>query len=147
MVSVRSEHFTGGCLCGAIRYEIHAEVSGLRACHCYNCQRSSGNFGTVNAVVPTDSLKITKGTPKMYHDAATRSGRTLSRFFCGECGSPVYSSRNPNPGFVVVRAGTLDDSDALKITGNIWTSTARPWAFIDRSTECHPENMPAPAPK
>jgi hypothetical protein len=135
---------TGGCLCGAIRYEISAPVTGLRACHCINCQKHSGAQGTVNAVVPTDSFRITKGAPKKYDDSATRSGRTLSRFFCAECGSPIYSTRNPNPGFVVVRAGTLDDSSGMKIAGNIWTSTARPWAHIDRSTECHAENIPAP---
>jgi hypothetical protein len=78
---------------------------------------------------------------------ATQSGRTLSRHFCGNCGSPIYSHRNPNPGFVVVRAGTLDDKGGLKITGNIWTSTAAPWSHIDPSSERHPGNMPAPAPK
>jgi hypothetical protein len=55
--------------------------------------------------------------------------------------------RNPNPGFVVVRAGTLDDKSGLKITGNIWTSTAAAWSHIDPSTECHPENLPPPPPK
>jgi hypothetical protein len=137
----------GGCLCGAIRYIIDAPVSGLRACHCVNCQKASGAGGTVNAVVPTDKFRITKGAPRKYHDAATKSGRTLSRYFCESCGSPIYSERNPNPGFVVVRAGTLDDKRGLKISGNIWTSTATPWAHIDPSTECHPENLPPPPPK
>ena len=113
----------GGCLCGAVRYTISIPVSTLRACHCLNCQKSSGAAGTVNAVVPTDSFRITKGETRKYDDSATQSGRTLSRHFCAECGSPIYSHRNPNPGFVVVRAGTLDDSSGMKITGNIWTAT------------------------
>ncbi len=138
---------TGGCLCGAIRYTINAAVSGLRACHCLNCQKSSGTGGTVNAVVPTGSFTITKGTPKRYHDSATQSGRTLSRHFCGDCGSPIYSQRNPDPGFVVVRAGTLEDSSGMRITGNIWTAAARPWDHIDLSTECHPGNLPPPPSK
>ncbi len=138
---------TGGCLCGAIRYTIDAAVSGLRACHCLNCQKSSGTGGTVNAVVPTGSFKIVKGSVKRYHDAATQSGRTLSRNFCGDCGSPVYSQRNPDPGFVVVRAGTLDDSTGMKIVTNIWTAAARTWDHIDPATERHPGNMPPPPPK
>lgn len=137
---------TGGCLCGAIRYEIGAPVAALRACHCLNCQKSSGNFGTVNAVVPTESFRIVKGETKKYDDAATRSGRVLSRHFCANCGSPIYSTRNPNPGFIVVRAGSLDDSSGLRIASHIWTSTARPWAHIDPGAECHPENLPAPPP-
>ena len=138
---------TGGCLCGAVRYTINAAVTGLRACHCINCQKASGTGGTVNAVVPSDSFKITKGATKRYDDSATHSGRTLSRHFCADCGSPIYSHRNPNPGFVVVRAGSLDNSSGMKITGNIWTASARPWDYIDRSTECHPGNMPPPPPK
>jgi len=138
---------TGGCLCGAIRYTVRAPVATLRACHCTNCQKSSGAAGTVNAVVPSASFRITKGATRKYDDSATHSGRTLSRHFCADCGSPIYSQRNPDPGFLVVRAGTLDDSSGMKIATNIWTASARPWAFIDRSTECHPGNMPPPPPK
>lgn len=137
----------GGCLCGAIRYTIDAPLAGLRACHCLNCQKASGTGGSVNAVVPTDKFRITKGETKKYDDSATQSGRTLSRHFCGNCGSPIYSHRNPNPGFVVVRAGSLDDSSGLKIATHIWTSTARSWDPIDPATERHPQNMPAPTPK
>jgi hypothetical protein len=142
-----STPLTGGCLCGAIRYTIDAEVTGLRACHCRNCQRHSGTGGTVNAVVPTGQFTITKGAPKKYQDSATQSGRTLSRHFCAECGSSIYSQRNPDPGFVVVRAGSLDDSSGMKITSDIWTATAPPWAYIDPSSERHPGNMPPPPQK
>jgi hypothetical protein len=138
---------TGGCLCGAVRYTISVPVSNLRACHCLNCQKHSGAAGTVNAIVPTESFKITMGETKCYNDSATKSGRTLSRHFCPNCGSPLYSHRNPNPGFVVVRAGSLDDSSGMRIAANIWTATARPWAHIDPATERHPENAPPPPPK
>ena len=100
----------------------------------------------INAAVPSAEFKITQGTPKRFTGVAD-SGRTLHRYFCGDCGSPIYSHRNPNPGFVVVRAGSLDDSSGMKITGNIWTASARPWDYIDSSTECHPGNMPPPPPK
>ena len=138
---------TGGCLCGAVRYEITAPVTALRACHCLNCQKHTGSGGSVNAVVPKDSFRITKGEPKKYEDSATQSGRTLSRHFCGNCGSPLFSQRNPDIGIRIVRAGTLDDSSGMKIAANIWTSTARPWDHIDPSTECHAGNAPPPPSK
>jgi hypothetical protein len=138
---------TGGCLCRAVRYEITAPVSALRACHCLNCQKHTGSGGSVNAVVPKDHFRITQGTPKKYEDSATQSGRTLSRHFCGTCGSPLFSQRNPDIGIRIVRAGTLDDSSGMKIAANIWTSTARPWDHIDPATECHAENAPPPPPK
>ena len=138
---------TGGCLCGAVRYTVSAQVTSLRVCHCANCQRASGAFGSINAVVPTDSFQIVKGTAKRYDDSATKSGGTLSRHFCAECGSPIFSTRNPNPGFIVVRAGSLDDTSGMKITANIWTDSARPWAHIDPATERHPGNAPPPPQK
>ncbi|HZQ73547.1 MAG TPA: GFA family protein [Burkholderiales bacterium] len=125
---------TGGCLCGAIRYIISAPVAELRACHCTNCQKASGAAGSVNAVLPASAFQITKGAPKRY-SAVVDSGRTLHRFFCGDCGSPLYSQRANAPETVVVRAGSMDDSSGMKITANIWTKSARPWAYIDPASK------------
>ena len=129
---------TGGCLCGAVRYTVSIPVTELRACHCTHCQKTSGAAGTVNAIVPSEAFRLTQGTPKRY-DAKADSGRTLYRFFCGDCGSPVYSQRATAPERVVVRAGTFDQPGDMKITANIWTRSARPWAYIDPTTSLHAE--------
>jgi hypothetical protein len=128
---------TGSCLCGAIRYTISAPVDELRACHCTHCQKASGAGGSVNAVVPSDAFKLTQGTPKRYAGKAD-SGRTLYRYFCGDCGSPVYSQRETNPGMVVVRAGGFDNAGDMKITAHIWTKSARPWSYMDPASTRHP---------
>ena len=127
---------TGSCLCGAIRYRINTGVSELRACHCQHCQKASGTFGSVNVVIPASAFEITQGTPKRY-DAKAESGRTLHRYFCGDCGSPIYSKRaTEHNDLVVVRAGTLDDPPGeMKITAHIWTSRARTWAHIDPASK------------
>jgi hypothetical protein len=125
---------TGGCLCGAIRYTVNAPVTGLRACHCTHCQKTSGTGSSVNAVILSKDFTLTRGAPKRYTDKAD-SGRLLQRFFCGDCGSPIYSQRDATPERMVVRAGTFDDSSAMKIVTNIWTKSARPWSHIDPGTE------------
>jgi len=89
-------------------------------------------------------FKLTQGRPKRY-TAVADSGRTLHRFFCGECGSPLYSQRDATPENMALRAGTLDDSTGMKITGNIWTNSARPWSHIDPSTHRFPGQPDAPA--
>jgi hypothetical protein len=129
----------GSCLCGGIRFSIALPVKELRACHCRNCQKASGAGGSVNAVVPASAFRITNGAPKRY-SARADSGRLLHRYFCGDCGSPVYSQRDATPETVVVRAGLFDGGDAsdMKITANIWTASARPWSHIDPSTLQHP---------
>jgi hypothetical protein len=137
---------TGGCLCGAIRYTISVPITELRACHCTNCQRASGAAGSVNAVIPAAAFKLTRGTLKRY-DSLADSGRTLYRCFCGDCGSPVYSQRATALDTVVVRAGTLDAAEDMKITANIWTRSARPWAYIDPASKQFPRQPDAPAAK
>lgn len=125
---------TGSCLCGAIRYTVSVPVTDLRACHCVHCQKASGTAGSVNAVVPGSAFRITQGTPKRY-EAKADSGRTLYRFFCGDCGSPIYSQRSTGTEVLVVRAGTFDNAEGMKITANIWTRSARPWAYIDPESQ------------
>jgi hypothetical protein len=135
---------TGGCLCGAIRYTVDVPITELRACHCTHCQKASGAAGSVNAVIPGAALHITRGTPRRY-DAHADSGRTLCRYFCADCGSPIYAHRATTPETVVLRAGTLDDAGEMKITTNIWTRSARPWAHIDPASKQFPGQPDAPA--
>jgi len=130
---------TGGCLCAAIRYTVSTPVTELRACHCTHCQKGSGTGSSVNAVIQSEHFSLTQGTPKRYTDKAD-SGRTLFRFFCGDCGSPIYSQRQATPERMVVRAGTFDNPPPMKITANIWTKSARPWSWIDPASEQLPGN-------
>ena len=139
---------TGGCLCGTIRYTVSTPISELRACHCRDCQKSSGTWGSVNAMIPSSALKLTQGTPKRYTVTAD-SGRTLYRYFCGDCGSPLFSRRELTPENTSLRIGTLDAKHAggMRITGNIWTKSARSWAHIDPASQQHAGQPDAPAAK
>jgi len=132
-----AESLSGSCLCGGIRYMVTGPVTELRACHCTHCQKTSGGAGSVNAVLPAASFKITKGTPKRY-DAKADSGRTLYRYFCGDCGSPIYSCRANTPERIVVRAGSFDNPGPMKITGSIWTRSAREWAYVEPTSKQFP---------
>ena len=127
-----SEALKGSCLCGAVRFSVSQPVTELRACHCVHCQKTSGAAGSVNAVLPASAFKITRGTPKRYA-AKADSGRTLMRYFCGDCGSPIYSHRETTPETVVVRAGAFDNPPPMTIGTHIWTKSKRPWATIDPS--------------
>lgn len=133
-------------MCGAIRYTLSVPVTELRACHCTTCQKGSGTQGSVNAVIPAAAFKLTKGTLKRY-DSIADSGRTLVRCFCGDCGSPIYSQRATALDTLVVRAGSLDEAGDMKITANIWTRSARPWAYIDPASKQLPGQPDAPTPQ
>jgi hypothetical protein len=136
-----SDTLTGGCLCGAIRYSVNQSLEKIIACHCAHCQKASGAGASHNAVVPTSAVSFTKGAPKVYADTAA-SGNILKRYFCGDCGSPIYSQREKVPEMMVLKVGTLDEPSHMKLVMNIWTNSARPWMYRDPAVEHHPENRP-----
>lgn len=137
---------TGSCLCRAIRYEVDLPITELRQCHCTDCQKVSGAGGTVNAWIASSAFRITHGEPRRFTKVAD-SGRTLHRFFCADCGSPIYSQREVMPEMMTLRAGTLDNAPPMKVVAHIWTASARPWAHIDPATQRFPGQPDAPAVK
>ena len=80
-----SKTATGGCQCGAIRFEAHNRLSGGFLCHCRMCQRASGSAFTLNALYPRDSFSITTGEPRWYASSAI-----MERGFCTDCGTPLF---------------------------------------------------------
>lgn len=137
--------YTGGCLCGQIRYSIDAEPGPSRLCWCRDCQRIASN-GTVNVVFPSAAIQVS-GTPAQ-HVKAADSGNAVTRRFCPACGSQLFSDSTGRPGLTVVRMGTLDDPSAVRPTSNIWTASAPAWACLDGALQQFPSGPPAaPAPK
>lgn len=132
-----ADTLSGSCLCGAIRYTVSTPITELRACHCTHCQKGSGTGASVNAPLPASAFKLTQGTLKRFTDKAD-SGRTLYRFFCGDCGSPIYSQRETTPENIALRIGTLDSPPPMKLTAHIWMKSARPWSHIDPSSKQFP---------
>ncbi|MEM7078585.1 MAG: GFA family protein [Pseudomonadota bacterium] len=121
---------TGQCLCGAIRYEITANFALTGVCHCKNCQRQGGSAFSTLAGVPTAALKIT-GTPKMFQDQDTDSGNPVERYFCGACGSPIYSALPGQPDMVFLKTGTLDNTGDFKVQFHVWCDSKQPWVQLE----------------
>jgi hypothetical protein len=121
--------FSGGCMCGAIRYECSADPLLALNCHCRDCQRSTGGpFASVLAV-PKDALKIT-GEPK-YHEVKADSGHMISRGFCVECGSPLFTKLSANPNMMGIKAASLDDPSWYRPAMDIYTDSAQPWDYLN----------------
>ena len=117
---------TGGCACGAIRYECLAEPMFTWKCHCRECQRSTGGGAAVNVVFPIAVVQFVKGTPKEHTSTGT-SGNKTHRGFCAECGSPISARADLIPNIRGISAASLDDPDQVELIAHIWTSSAQPW--------------------
>lgn len=120
---------TGGCLCGAVRFEIAAAPITVRVCWCRLCQRLGTGGATVNVTFPTDATTIT-GELRDY-PATADSGSKMHRRFCPTCGTHLFSEAESRPHLIVVRAGALDDPEIAKPELTIWTDQAPSWACID----------------
>jgi hypothetical protein len=122
---------TGQCLCGAIRYEFDGDPAMTGVCHCRNCQRQAGSAFSTLAGVPKSSFRFTAGEPKLYRDSDTASGNTVERYFCGNCGSPIYSAIPDQPDMVFLKTGTLDDTSGFQPQFHVWCDTKQNWVSLD----------------
>jgi hypothetical protein len=137
-----AEPIEGGCRCGAIRYR--ATVDGLPnvyACHCRDCQTWSGSAFSLQFVLPEEQLEVT-GEPQIYELTSPQSGRTSRQRACPVCFTRVYNTNSARPALAVVRAGTLDRSDELKVVAHIWTKRKLDGIAIPGDVPRWPEGAP-----
>jgi hypothetical protein len=120
---------TGGCACGAVRYEASGEPMAHAVCFCTDCQKGNGGAPTYGLVIAKDAFKLTKGKLASYTVKADSGGDAV-RNFCKDCGTPVISGPAGAP-ITVIKVGTLDDASIFKPTVQIFTASARPWMHID----------------
>lgn len=121
---------TGGCLCGAVRYELAGAPQFSLQCHCRDCQRSSGTAYIAAMRVPAAGFRITQGSPKRYLSRSD-AGNAIARVFCGDCGSPIYVQVSSRPDIVGLRVGTLDDPSPFRAEADIFVKSAQPWDHMD----------------
>ena len=118
----------GGCLCGAVQYAFAADPIAAVHCHCTDCQKATGSgFATVFGLSLED-VEVRGVENLSYYTISVESGQTVTREFCRDCGSPLFTEAENNPGFLWIKAGSLDDSDWLTPTDCCWTGSATSWS-------------------
>ena len=134
-----AEGLTGGCLCGAVRYEVSAPPIVVGHCYCTDCRKSSGTSHCTHAAVPQGAFTVS-GEVRFF-DRPTDSGNIVGRGFCPACGSAVYSRNSGMPGMAFIRTSSLDDPDTVTPTVTVYASRAPSWAKIDDAQPVFPEMM------
>jgi hypothetical protein len=127
---------TGGCSCGAIRYEIASFPLLLYTCNCTNCQTASGSAFALNMPVLARDFHIVSGEPKAWRHNSP-SGVGVISWFCGECGGRLYGDRAGREHIINLRAGTLDDTKWLVPVAHMYLRSAQPWVQPADGAECH----------
>lgn len=112
---------TGGCQCGAVRYEISGSAPNqIFVCHCRECQKQSASAFGMSALVGRDALKIVQGSVSYWQRQAD-SGNTIDCAFCPTCGSRLWHVAKEAPETLRVRGGSLDTPPDISAAVHIWT--------------------------
>lgn len=124
------QSWIGGCQCGAVRYRIDARrVKTLCCCHCRDCQKQSGSAFGMSLIIPRAALELEQGMLKVWPHRSAR-GTAKRAHFCPDCGGRIFNDGGPESTLVSVKAGTLDDTAALRPAAHIWTRRSQGWAHI-----------------
>jgi len=117
------EIHTGGCLCGAVRYQAVGEGLGVSHCHCRMCQRATGQPSVAWITFKEANFQVLEGTIKEY-----ASSSWAMRGFCGQCGSPL-TFRYVEEGIpmIDVTVASFDRPAVFPPTVHLWTHSAVPW--------------------
>ena len=124
---------TGGCLCGAVRFETTGALRDVVVCHCAMCRKAHGHIGAYTAAA-RDALRFLEARGLKWY----RSSGRARRGFCGDCGSTLFwdgEGRNT----ISIAAGSLDAPTGLATTLQIHTSSAGDYYAVDPSTPIRPE--------
>ena len=105
---------TGGCLCGAVRYEVRGSLRPVVDCHCTQCRRTSGHFAAFTAT-RSENLVLTESEGLRWY----RSSATARRGFCEICGSSLFWERAPGER-VSIAAGTLEVPTGLETVAHVF---------------------------
>ncbi|MFK4821954.1 GFA family protein [Ochrobactrum quorumnocens] len=105
--------FTGGCLCGDVRFVAFGKPYRVGICHCLDCRKQHGALFHASAIFPGAGVTM---------DGETRDYE--GRFFCPRCGSSVFSRSGDE---VEINLGSLDDIDQFTPTYELWTIRRESW--------------------
>lgn len=117
------EPITGGCMCGACRYEAHGEPVDVRVCHCQKCQKATGAPLYARVRMTSDAVAIS-GPVGWYP-----SSDVILRGFCPTCGTSLFSKR-ADGSTISLLMGSLDEPDRFAPSSQIWMSSKQGWVEL-----------------
>ena len=135
--SLMSE-YNCGCLCGAVRYKVIGEPVRVVDCHCNDYRKVTGASFATNIFVKEEDLVTGSGVTKSYQHKSD-SGNMMTKKFCPECGSQIFSNGTGSPGVVRVKVGSIDDANDIEPQITVYVARALPFSHMDKSTEIFQE--------
>jgi hypothetical protein len=118
---------TGGCNCGTVRFEVAEPLVVAHYCHCRRCQRRTGTAASINARTAPGSLRVLTGKERL---RAWKPEDGREKWFCGDCGSALFSSRRDFSEPIGIRMGAFDHDPGIRPSARYHVASAAPWEPI-----------------
>jgi hypothetical protein len=115
----------GGCLCGALRYEVVGTPTDESNCHCTVCRRANAAAFVTWFSIPSEGFRVTRGATAHF-----RSSERGVRGFCARCGTQLTFQLDELPGEIDVTTCSLDDPERLPPKDHTHTSGRISWQPI-----------------
>ena len=132
---------TGGCLCGAVRFELDAAPQSASWCHCTRCQRRTGTAASAQARAEPGSFRLLQGEQALRE---FKPADGWAKVFCGECGSQLWSRSPDEPPVMGIRMGAFDHDPGVRPSYRQYVDYAASWEPIpDDGLPRFPERRPA----
>lgn len=119
---------TGGCLCGAVRFEITEPLVSASYCHCTRCQRRTGTAASAQARVAPGSLLVVSGSEHVREWQPDGDG--WPKAYCAICGGALWSRSPEDPDVASVRLGTFDRDPGIRPRYRQFVAYAAAWEPI-----------------
>jgi hypothetical protein len=119
----------GGCLCGQVRFRTTGAPARMAECHCTDCLKVSGGAAAYLAGFSSAQFERLQGAPSAY-SVAGASGKPVNRYFCGACGTPLWSVPEVYPDLIYVKVGAFDAFEGFRPDFAVWTDSAPDWHLI-----------------
>jgi hypothetical protein len=133
----------GGCLCGAVRFELTAPPVMAGYCHCTRCQRRTGTAASAQARIDGDSFRLLSGADRVRGWKPPDAG--FEKCFCGDCGAHLFSRARDGGSQMSIRLGAFDSDTGVRPSFRQFVSYAASWEPIpDDGLERFPESRPRP---
>lgn len=128
----------GECNCGAVQFEIDADLKDVYVCHCSICRRFTGSQGIAVVVFPKQQFRWLQGED---HVATwQKPGADWHAYFCRVCGSAVPGENDPRTMFAPAGAIT-QGGEALEVRHHVWVGSKAAWDRIGDEGRQHPEGF------
>jgi len=131
---------TGGCLCGAVRYEVTGPFLRASHCHCSRCRKHSGAAVGTQGRVRREDFHLLSGSEAVavYHPAPGAAVKA----FCRICGSSLFGGTWPEGPEVSIRLGSVDGDPGIRPQYHTFVDSRAPWDEITDDLPRFPEGLP-----